>query len=66
MTKHQRRPDALIEILHKVQDAFGYVPAEAMQFIAREMRIPPTRICGIVTFCQFFSLRPKGRHNSVK
>ena len=65
MTKHQRRPDALIEILHKVQDAFGYVPAEAMRFIAREMRIPPARIYGVVTFYHFFSLKPKGKHNCV-
>ncbi len=65
MTKHQRRPDALIEVLHKVQDAFGYVPAEAMQFIAREMRIPPARIYGVVTFYHFFSLKPKGKHNCV-
>jgi bidirectional [NiFe] hydrogenase diaphorase subunit len=65
MTKHQRRPDALIEVLHKVQDAFGYVPGEAMRFIAREMRIPPARIYGVVTFYHFFSLKPKGRHNCV-
>jgi bidirectional [NiFe] hydrogenase diaphorase subunit len=65
MTKHQRRPDALIEVLHKVQDAFGYVPLDAMRFIAREMRIPPARIYGVVTFYHFFSLKPKGRHNCV-
>ena len=65
ITKCQRRPDALIEVLHKVQDAFGYVPAEAMQFISREMKIPPSRIYGVVTFYHFFSLKPKGKHNCV-
>lgn len=65
IVKHQRRPDALIEILHKVQDAFGYIPMEAMRFVAREMRVPPSRVYGVATFYHFFSLKPKGKHNCV-
>jgi bidirectional [NiFe] hydrogenase diaphorase subunit len=65
ITKHQRRPDALIEVLHKVQDAFGYIPLDAMRFIAREMRVPPSRIYGVATFYHFFALKPKGKHNCV-
>jgi bidirectional [NiFe] hydrogenase diaphorase subunit len=65
ITKHQRRPDALIEILHKVQDIFGHLPLEVMRYIAREMRIPPSRIYGVATFYHFFSLKPKGKHNCV-
>ncbi len=65
ITKHHRRPDALIEVLHKVQDAFGYIPMDAMRFIAREMRVPPGRIYGVATFYHFFSLKPKGKHNCV-
>jgi bidirectional [NiFe] hydrogenase diaphorase subunit len=65
ITKHHRRPDALIEVLHKVQDAFGYIPMDAMRFIAREMRVPPSRIYGVATFYHFFSLKPKGKHNCV-
>jgi len=65
MQKHGRRPDALIEILHKVQDAFGYLPMEAVRFVAREMRVPPSRVYGVATFYHFFSLKPKGKHNCV-
>ena len=65
ITKHQRRPDALIEVLHKVQDAFGYIPMDAMRFIARQMRVPASRVYGVATFYHFFSLKPKGKHNCV-
>ncbi|MGA1237341.1 MAG: bidirectional hydrogenase complex protein HoxE [Limisphaerales bacterium] len=65
ISKHQRRPDALIEILHKVQDAFGYLPMEAMRYVAQEMNVPPSRVYGVATFYHFFSLKPKGRHNCV-
>jgi bidirectional [NiFe] hydrogenase diaphorase subunit len=65
ITKHQRRPDALIEIVHKVQEAFGYLPMEAMRFVAHEMRVAPSRVYGVATFYHFFSLKPRGRHNCV-
>ena len=65
IAKHQRRPDALIEVLHKVQDAFGYIPLDAMRFVALEMRVPPSRVYGVATFYHFFSLKPKGEHNCV-
>jgi bidirectional [NiFe] hydrogenase diaphorase subunit len=65
IVKHQRRPDALIEVLHKVQDAFGYIPQEAMRYIAKEMRVPASRVYGVATFYHFFTLKPKGKHNCV-
>jgi len=65
VSKHHRRPDALIEVLHKVQDAFGYIPMDAMWFVAHEMRVPPSRVYGVATFYHFFSLKPKGKHNCV-
>jgi bidirectional [NiFe] hydrogenase diaphorase subunit len=65
IAKHRRRPDALIEVLHKVQDAFGYLPLEAMRFVAREMHVPPSRVYGVATFYHFFTLKPKGKHNCV-
>jgi bidirectional [NiFe] hydrogenase diaphorase subunit len=65
ISKHHRRPDALIEVLHKVQDAFGYIPLDAMRFAAQEMRVPPSRVYGVATFYHFFSLKPKGKHNCV-
>ncbi len=65
MQKHHRRPDALIEVLHRVQDAFGYLPMEAVRFVSREMRVPPSRVYGVATFYHFFALKPKGKHNCV-
>ncbi len=65
MKKHRRKPDALIEILHVVEDTFGYVPLDAMRYISHEMKVTPSKIYGVVTFYHFFSLKPKGEHNCV-
>lgn len=53
---------ALIPILHKAQEIFGYLPEEVQQFIAEKMEIPIGRIYGIVTFYNFFSTSPKEKH----
>lgn len=65
MAKHRKRPDALIEVLHVVQDVFGCIPQEVMRYVSREMKIPPSRIFGVATFYHFFSLKPKGEHLCV-
>ncbi len=62
IAKHRKRQDALIEVLHVVEDVFGYVPLEAMRYVSGEMRIPPSRLYGVVTFYHYFSLKPKGDH----
>lgn len=65
MRKYQYRDDALIEILHIVQEAYGYVPLNLMAHIARELQVPPSKVYGVATFYHFFSLKPKGEHNCV-
>lgn len=56
------RPDALIEILHAAQNSFGYLPMNVLAFVAKELKIPPSRVYSTVTFYHLFSLKPKGEH----
>ncbi len=52
----------LIQILHKIQSEFGYLPRLAMEIISSELKVPLSKIYGVATFYHFFSLQPKGRH----
>jgi NADH-quinone oxidoreductase subunit E/NADP-reducing hydrogenase subunit HndA len=52
----------LINVLHKTQAAFGYLPAEVQQMIARELCISEAKVYGVVTFYAFFTMKPKGKH----
>lgn len=65
MSIHHRKPDALIEILHTAHDLYGYLPLNLLSFVARELKVPPSRVYGVVTFYHFFSLKPKGEHNCL-
>jgi bidirectional [NiFe] hydrogenase diaphorase subunit len=56
---------ALIETLHTIQESFGYLDAEALRFVARALRVPPSRVFGVATFYNFFSLKPQGVHTCI-
>ncbi|HEX3007517.1 MAG TPA: NADH-quinone oxidoreductase subunit NuoE [Bacteroidales bacterium] len=55
-------PGELINVLHKTQGQFGYLPAEVQEQIAEELKIPVARVYGVVTFYSFFTMLPKGQH----
>ncbi len=62
MKRHQYRPDALIEVLHKGQELFGHLSPALLTSIARSLHLPPSRVYGVATFYHFFSLAPQGEH----
>ena len=54
------KPSEVINVLHKVQGEFGYLPAEVQEVIAQELNVSVAQIYGIVTFYSFFTMTPKG------
>jgi bidirectional [NiFe] hydrogenase diaphorase subunit len=63
--RHQYQQDALIEILHKAQELFGYLETDLLLYIAHVLKLPPSRVYGVATFYHLFSLAPKGVHRCV-
>ncbi|ALO14443.1 NADH-quinone oxidoreductase subunit NuoE family protein [Salinivirga cyanobacteriivorans] len=52
----------LINVLHKAQSIFGYLPAEVQEIVAEELNVPLAKVYGVVTFYSFFTMIPKGRN----
>ena len=65
MKKHQYNQDALIEVLHKAQELFGFLEDDLLLFIACKLKLPASRVYGVATFYHFFTLKPKGQHTCV-
>ena len=65
MKKHQFKHDALIEVLHKAQELFGYLEDDVLMFVAHHLKLPPSRVYGVATFYHFFQLKPQGEHTCV-
>ena len=53
---------ALMPILQKAQDIYGYLPIEVQTMISDETGIPLEKIYGVSTFYSQFSLQPKGQY----
>jgi formate dehydrogenase subunit gamma len=58
----KNRPGPLIEVLHAVQAALGYVPAEAVPVVAEALNLSRAEVHGVVTFYHFFRETPPGKH----
>jgi NADH-quinone oxidoreductase subunit E len=59
---HSGQKGALIPILQEIQAAYGYLPEEALKTVSREIKIPLSRIYGVITFYAQFYLTPRGKH----
>lgn len=59
LDKDQRE---LIHMLHDTQKKFGYIPAQSISEISRELKISESEIFGVLTFYKAFTLKPRGKH----
>jgi len=61
---HQYRQNEgnVISLLQDTQEAFGYIPREAIDYFSKTLGIAPSRFFGVVTFYAQFRMKPTGRH----
>lgn len=62
LKQYRGRKGSLIPVLQKAQEVYGYLPRPVLQRIAKGMRVPLSRIYGVVTFYAQFYLTRRGRH----
>lgn len=60
--EYANKKGAVIPVLQKAQDIFGYLPKEVLETIARRMRVPLSQVYGVATFYSQFYLTRRGRH----
>ena len=59
--EHKDEQGALMPVLQKAQEIYGYLPIEVQRHIALSMDIPLEEVYGVSTFYSQFSLNPKGK-----
>ncbi|MCO6449725.1 MAG: NAD(P)H-dependent oxidoreductase subunit E [Caldilineales bacterium] len=62
LAQYQGQQGALIPILQKAQDKYGYLPPEVIGLIAHKMGISVSKVFGVATFYAQFYLERRGRH----
>ncbi len=62
VTDLKGRPGPLLEVLHAIQAALGYVPEGAVPLVAQGLNISRAEVHGVVTFYHYFRRTPPGKH----
>lgn len=57
----ENKPGELINVLHRCQGEFGYLPAEVQEVVSEFLNVPLAKVYGVVTFYSFFTMKPKGK-----
>jgi NADH-quinone oxidoreductase subunit E len=55
-------PNYVIEMLQDVQDAFRFLPEDALRYLSDQVKVPLRQLYHLATFFKAFSLTPKGEH----
>ncbi|MDD2642239.1 MAG: NAD(P)H-dependent oxidoreductase subunit E [Bacteroidales bacterium] len=56
------KPGELINVLHKTQEHFGYLPEEVQKEVAVNLNMSLAKVYGVVSFYTFFTMTPKGKY----
>lgn len=58
----KRRRGRLIQVLHKAQDIFGYLPRAVQEHVAEKLYLTEAQVSGVVSFYNYFTTEPKGKY----
>ncbi len=62
INEYRGQQGVLIPVLQRAQELYGYLPREVLERIAKGMRVPLSKVYGVVTFYAQFYLTRRGRH----
>lgn len=61
LAEYKGKTGALIPVLQKAQDTYGFLPVEVMRHIAEELGVKPAKVYGVATFFAQFRFAPMGK-----
>lgn len=61
--EYRGQPGALIPVLHKAQQIYGFLGEEVQYHVAQGLGVPLADVYGVVTFYSLFTMTPRGDHN---
>lgn len=62
LDEYKTQHGAVIPVLQKAQEIYGWLPKPVLQAIAKGMGVPLSQIYGVVTFYSQFYLTRRGKH----
>jgi NADH:ubiquinone oxidoreductase subunit E len=61
--KYRKQKGSLIPLLQEAQKIFNYLPMDVISMIGKGLKIPLSKIYGVITFYSAFHLTPHGKYS---
>lgn len=65
MERLGHRQDALLEVLTAAQHTFGHLSPDLLRYVSRRLDVPLSKVYGVATFYELFTLEPTGEHHCL-
>jgi NADH-quinone oxidoreductase subunit E len=62
VSRYGASPEGLIPVLSEVNQALGYLPANALAEISQQVRVPNSQVFSVASFYHMLWTKPRGRH----
>ena len=62
LKEHNYQESALLEILHRAQELYGYLSKDLLMELSGSLNVPPSHVFGVATFYSYFKFKPLGEH----
>lgn len=63
ISHYPKKRSASLMLLHAIQDHFGYISRQAVEWIATKLELQPINIYELVTFYPMFQQKPVGKYH---
>lgn len=62
LQKYSYNKSSIIPIMQDIQKDYRYLPEEVLAYVAKHLDVSESKIFGVATFYENFSLQPKGKY----
>ena len=62
LKEHNYQESALLEILHRAQELYGYLSKDLLMELSGSLNVPPSHVFGVATFYSYFKFKRLGEH----
>ncbi len=63
ISHYPKKRSASLMLLHALQEHFGYISRQAVEWIAAKLELQPINVYDLVTFYPMFQQKPVGKHH---
>lgn len=62
LQRYNYNKSSIIPIMQDIQREYRYLPQEVLSYVAKHLNVSESKIYGVATFYENFSLEPKGKY----